>query len=190
MRKTAVQQWVSEMTTGDGDEKKPKSATTVIRAYGVLASILDDAVDDRRILSNPARGVNLPRKGKKAHIYLSHEQVHLLAAESKYPTLILTLTYCGIRWAEAVGLRVKHLDMLKRRIRIEENAVEVGGRIEVGTRRTTRREAFPFPSSSLNGSQSSAKARGGMTWFSQGQTADTFGRRGSMRTITLGSLLR
>jgi hypothetical protein len=50
---TAVQQWVSEMTTG-GDERKPKAAATVIRNYGVPATILDDAVGDRRLLSNPA----------------------------------------------------------------------------------------------------------------------------------------
>ncbi|WP_306418471.1 Arm DNA-binding domain-containing protein [Arthrobacter glacialis] len=126
IRKTAVQQWVSELTTGDGKGRKPKSATVVIRAYGILASILDSAVDDRRILSNPSRGVNLPRKTKKPHVYLTHEQVHALAMTSKYPTLVLVLAYCGLRWGEAVGLRVKDLDMLRRRINVTENAVEVG----------------------------------------------------------------
>lgn len=148
IRRTAVQQWVSELTTGDAaatPPRKAKSATVVIRAYGILASILDGAVDDRRVLSNPARGVNLPRKGKKAHIYLSHEQVHQLAAESKHETLVLVLAYCGIRWGEAVALRVRHLDMLKRRIRVEENAVEVGTKIEVGTPKNHKRRTVPFP---------------------------------------------
>ncbi|WP_246528062.1 hypothetical protein [Pseudarthrobacter albicanus] len=99
IRKSAVQQWASDLTSGsDAESRKPKSATVVIRAFGVLASILDEAVDDRRILTNPARGVNLPRKVKRQHIYLSHEEVHRLADESKYPTLILILAYCGIRW--------------------------------------------------------------------------------------------
>ncbi len=145
IRKTAVQQWLSHMTTGDGATVKAKSATVVIRAYGVLASILDGAVDDRRILSNPARGVDLPRKGRKAHIYLSHDQVHDLAAEAKHGTLVLVLAYCGLRWGEAVGLRVKHLDMLKRRFRVEENAVEVGGKIEVGTPKNHKKRSVPFP---------------------------------------------
>jgi integrase len=86
VRKTAVQQWVSEMTLGDAEAmpvRKPKGATLVIRAYGVLAAVLDDAVSDRRILSNPARGVSLPRKVKKPHVYLSHDQVHALAGASK-----------------------------------------------------------------------------------------------------------
>ncbi|MHA7287125.1 tyrosine-type recombinase/integrase [Arthrobacter sp. MDT3-44] len=148
VRKTAVQQWVSDLSRGDSSAnppKPPKSATVVMRAYGVLASILDDCVDDRRLLLNPARGVTLPRKNKKPHIYLSHDQVHALAGESKYPTLILVLAYCGLRWGEAVALRVKDLDMLKRRILVSENAVEVAGRIEVGTPKNHKRRSVPFP---------------------------------------------
>jgi integrase len=148
VRKTAVQQWVSEMTLGDPDAapaRKPKGATLVIRSYGVLAAILDDAVSDRRTLSNPARGVSLPRKVKKPHVYLSHEQVHALAIASKYPALVLVLAYCGIRWGEATGLRVKHLDMLRRRLMIEENAVQVGSVIEVGTPKNHKKRTVPFP---------------------------------------------
>lgn len=139
VRRTAVQQWVSDLS-GAG-----KGATLVIRAYGVLAAILDDAVADRRALSNPARGVTLPRKVKKAHVYLTHEQVHALADASKYPALVLTLAYCGLRWGEATGLRVKHLDMLRRRFLIEENAVQVGSVIEVGTPKNHKRRTVPFP---------------------------------------------
>jgi integrase len=148
VRKTAVQQWLSGLTAGDETltpKRQPKSATVVIRAYGILASILDGCVDDRRVLSNPARGVTLPRKGKKAHVYLGHEQIHALASEAKYPTLVLVLAYCGIRWGEAVGLTVKDLDMLRRRMRIEENAVEVGNKIVVGTPKNHKRRTVPFP---------------------------------------------
>jgi hypothetical protein len=61
IRHSEVQAWVSELS-------KRKSATVVIRAYGVLAGIIDIAVKDRRLLSNPARGANLPRKkGKERH---------------------------------------------------------------------------------------------------------------------------
>ncbi|GAA4047605.1 site-specific integrase [Arthrobacter methylotrophus] len=148
VRKTAVQQWVSELTLGDPDAtppRKPKGATLVIRSYGVLASILDDAVSDRRTLSNPARGVSLPRKVKKPHVYLSHDQVHELAAASKYPGLVLVLAYCGIRWGEATALKVKHLDMLRRRLMIEENAVQVGSVIHVGTPKNHKKRTVPFP---------------------------------------------
>ncbi|WP_231988264.1 hypothetical protein [Nakamurella panacisegetis] len=49
-------------------------ATTVTRAYGLLAAVLDDAVKDRRMLVNPARGVNLPRKIGREHTYLTHRR--------------------------------------------------------------------------------------------------------------------
>lgn len=148
IRKTDVQSWLSSLTMGDPGavpSRKPKSATVVARAYGVLASILDDAVDDRRLSINPARGVNLPRKRKKPHVYLSHEQVHLLASKSKYGTLVFVLAYCGLRWGEAVALRVRHVDALRRRLRVEENAVEVGGKIFVGTPKTHELRTVPYP---------------------------------------------
>lgn len=59
VRHSDVHNWLATFTAG-------RSATTVLRAYGVLAAILDVAVRDLRILSNPARGVKLPRKSKRS----------------------------------------------------------------------------------------------------------------------------
>jgi integrase len=118
----------------------------VLRAYGVLAAILDVAAKDRRIISNPARGVKLPRPTKRPHAYLTHDQVSTLALEANdKATLVLVLAYCGLRWGEAIGLRVKDLDMLRRRINVTVNAVEVDGVIEVGTPKTHKRRSVPFP---------------------------------------------
>jgi integrase len=43
------------------------------------------------------------------------------------------------------GLQVKHLDMLRRRILVERNTVEVGGVFEVGTPKDHKRRSVPFP---------------------------------------------
>lgn len=48
IRHSEVQAWVTELSSR-------KSATVVIRAHGVLAGIIDVAVKDRRLPSNPAR---------------------------------------------------------------------------------------------------------------------------------------
>ena len=145
IRHTAVQAWVSSMTAGTG-EAAGKGATTVLRAYGVLAAILDAAVKDRRLHSNPARGVALPRKTGKARVYLSHDQVQLLADNAgKHATLVLTLAYTGLRWGEATGLRLKHLDALRRRVRVQENAVNVGGHVIVGTPKSHEARSVPYP---------------------------------------------
>ncbi|GAA4374173.1 tyrosine-type recombinase/integrase [Paeniglutamicibacter cryotolerans] len=143
-----VQAWVTTLTVGDPKAEppvKPKSATTVIRAYGVLAAILDDAVKDRRLLANPTRGVDLPRKKKKAHVFLSHEQVRDLADASKYPALVRVLAYCGLRWGEATALRVQDVNMIRRRLGIEQNAVDVAGEIIVGTPKNHKKRSVPFP---------------------------------------------
>ena len=134
IRHSEVQAWVTELTARKG-------ATTVLRAYGILAALLDIAVKDRRISSNPARGVNLPRKVQKDHLYLSHDEDAALArAPGDRSTLILVLAYCGLRWGEAIGLEVRDLDLARRRININRNAVEVGGRSEPRGQRRRKRE--------------------------------------------------
>lgn len=139
VRHSDVQAWVSELTSRRG-------ATTVLRAYGVLAGILDVAVKDRRILSNPARGVNLPRKGKKERVYLTHEQVDLLASFcGDKRTLVEFLAYTGQRWGEATAERVQDLDMLRRRAKVQQNAVAVGGSIILGTPKSHEARSVPFP---------------------------------------------
>ncbi len=139
IRHTDVQTWVSAIG-------RDRSATTVLRAYGVLAAVLDGAVRDRRISSNPARGVSLPRKRKKGRAYLTHDQVAALAHESKkMSTLVYTLAYCGLRWGEATALRVKSVDRARRRLKVEENAVSVGGTIHVGTPKTHEARSVPYP---------------------------------------------
>lgn len=143
IRHSEVQAWLTAFAAGDG---KPRSATVVLRAYGVLAGILDVAVRDRQISSNPARGVKLPRKAKKRRVYLTAAQVEQLARQSgSHATLIHTLAYTGIRWGEAVGLRVQAVDLVRRRMVIEENAVNVGGTIVVGSPKTHERRSVSYP---------------------------------------------
>lgn len=124
-----------------------ESRTVVLRSLGILAGILDGAIDDRRLASNPARHVrSLPRKGPgKRRVYLTHDRVATLAACSAYPTLVLTLAYTGLRWGEATGLRVRSVNRLRRRFVIEENAVMIAYEIHVGTPKTHEKRSVPYP---------------------------------------------
>lgn len=143
IRFSEVQAWVTRFSAGTD---KPRSATVVIRAYGVLAAILDVAVRDRRISTNPARGVKLPRKGKKKRAYLTPAQVELLASNAgEHATLVYVLAYTGIRWGEAIGLRVSALDTLRRRMLVEENAVNIGSAVVVGTPKTHEKRSVSYP---------------------------------------------
>lgn len=113
---TEVQAWTSELSQRRG-------AKVVRGAHAVLFGILEDAVRDRRIASNPARGVKLPPIVKRPNVYLTGEQLHALAREcGRYASLVLLLGTAGLRWGEAAGLRVEHIDFLRRKVLVHENA--------------------------------------------------------------------
>lgn len=138
-----IQTWVSAMSD---PERGNKSATTVKRAHGILASILDVAMRDHRISSNPARGVMLPRKVPKPRAYLTVEQVELLARNAgEHATLVYLLSYTGLRWGEATAIHVRSINVSRRRIRIDENAVRVGTGIAIGTPKTHESRSVPVP---------------------------------------------
>lgn len=159
VKPSAVEGWISEMIEGTAvtartrDRKNtrgPRSATVVLRALGVLAGILDVAVRDRRIPKNPARGArNLPKKvSSKERRYLTDAEVVRLATathDHTRATLVLLLSYCGLRWSEAIGLRVSDLNMLRRRVHVNRAAVEVDGVIELGAPKSWEKRTVPFP---------------------------------------------
>ncbi|BCI55707.1 site-specific integrase [Mycolicibacterium litorale] len=142
---TGVKNWTASMT-GRGC-----SATTVLRALGVLAGILDDAIADGRISKNPARGLDpkqreKPTKPKRKHVYLDHDDVGRLADESgEHRVLVLVLAYTGLRWGEAVALRVRHIDEIRRRLLVIDNAVQLGVDHAVGDPKDDEPREVPVP---------------------------------------------
>ncbi len=122
-------------------------ATTVLRAQGVLSGILADAVKGKRLAANPCKGVeNLPRKVARRHVYLSADDVRRLADESgEHRALLLVLAYCGLRWGEAIGLRVADVEFLRRRLTVSENAVQLGVWHAVGATKGRHARSVPVP---------------------------------------------
>jgi integrase len=111
---TDVQEWTSGLAS-------TRSAVVVQTAYSVLARILDDAVRDRLIAANSARGVKLPPRTKRQNVYLRAEQLHRLARESgRDQSLVLLMGIAGLRWGEAAALRVADVDFLRRLSRCTE----------------------------------------------------------------------
>jgi integrase len=137
----AVEEWIAALDT------KGAGATTVVRAHGVLSGILADAVKGKRLVANPAKGVeNLPRRTARRHVYLSANDVHRLADESgQHRALVLVLAYCGVRWGEAIGLRVRDVEFLRRRLSVSENAVQLGVDHAVGPTKGRKARSVPVP---------------------------------------------
>ncbi|WP_026529756.1 site-specific integrase [Haematomicrobium sanguinis] len=133
VRHSEIQSWIAGLTSSSGKEL---SATMQRRCLGILSGILADAVKDRLLSANPAEGIKTKRKPKPTHTYLTHEQVTRLAECSKYPELIFVLAYCGLRWGEAVALRVQDFDPLRLRINVNRTVTKVNSALEIGTPKT------------------------------------------------------
>jgi integrase len=151
IRKSDVQMWVTKMATDEKDAAgeivvKGKSATVVKRAAGVLRGILDDAMDSNMVAKNAAAGLEYPQKSHKAHVYLTSEQLLSLAHEcGTKALLILVLGLVGLRWGEAIGLRVKDVNLKRHRMRIRGSATQVRGEIDEGSTKGKKSRSVVFP---------------------------------------------
>ncbi|MFE3441663.1 tyrosine-type recombinase/integrase [Nocardia sp. NPDC059180] len=135
-----VEEWIGAM------RRAGHSTTAIIRMHSVLAGILDTAVKAKRLRVNPARGVdNLPAKSAKRHVYLTSDDVQRLAVEAKHRMLVLTLAYTGLRWGEAIALRVRDIEFLRRRLAVNDNAVQVGDEHDEKAPKNNQRRSVPVP---------------------------------------------
>ncbi|MFV8232584.1 site-specific integrase [Mycolicibacterium peregrinum] len=124
-----VQTFVDGLTVG------PWAKVSTLR---LLRSILDVAHQDDRIHRNPALGVSAGRiPERERHRYLTAQEVQTLAiACGDQGDVVTILAYTGLRWSELVGLRVKDVDLVARRLYVRRAAPEVEGHIVVGPPKT------------------------------------------------------
>jgi integrase len=123
-----------------------RGAETVRVAFRALARVLDDAVRDQMLATNPARGVKLPKPPPHHNVYLTASQLeHLVAESGRYHSLVLLLGVGGLRWGEATALRVGDVDFLRRRVRLHTNAVTVDGKVIVGTLKSNHNRDVALP---------------------------------------------
>lgn len=137
--RSEIQAWVSA-------KSQEKSASVVIRAYGILHGIMEDALHDGIISKTPCERVKMPRKTRKERTYLTPAQVLTLAdAAGRYRPLIMVLGFCGLRWGEAAALRVRNVDLNGLKLMVRLNWVRSGGRHYEGTPKTWETRDVPMP---------------------------------------------
>ena len=146
VRHEDVSAWVQRLHAGG------LSASRTRQAFIVFAQVLDLAVKARRIPANPARGVELPSlpgMADRPMRALDAREVWALAgAAGDHGRLsVLVLAWCGLRFGELAGLRVRHFDVLGRELRVETALSEVGGRlIEASPKTKTSVRTMPVMS--------------------------------------------
>ena len=135
-----VQAWVAGLSSSG------MAGGTVRKVVGALSSVLALAVKSRRLAANPAQGVDLPKQALTGRRYLTVEQAERLAeASGPHRDIPDVLSYCGLRIGELAAMKVRHVDLLRRRFRVEESVTEVNGRLVWSSPKDHQRRSVPFP---------------------------------------------
>ena len=138
-----VRKAVDEMR---GRGLSPKSIRTYI---GTLVAIMNAAVDADLIPRSPVRGLHLESAERRSRPTITTRQLYELADEvpPRFRTLILLAGVLGLRWSEAIALRVGDLDFDENRVRIVRTVQEVSGRIKIvdATKSSASRRTMAAP---------------------------------------------
>ncbi|GAA2469868.1 tyrosine-type recombinase/integrase [Terrabacter carboxydivorans] len=155
LRHSDVRDWVGALSaTG-------LSAGTVRQAHRVLSLILAEAVKDGRLSRNPAAGVQLPRAVRADPRFLSAAEVaRLVEAAQPNGLSVAVLAFCGLRFGELAALRVRRVNLLRRRLVIAESVTEVAGRAVWSLPKTNRTRTVPFPPSLAQGIEGQCQGKG------------------------------
>jgi integrase len=155
----AIGQWITILIKPAARGGSALGPSQTRHVFYIVAMVLQQCVP-RPLPVNPARGVALPNRPDADQIYLTHQQVEDLATaasdlRTKYhrPTaaahvnraLILLLAYTGLRWGEAAALRVRHVNLTTRRIRVTATVYEINGQRHLGPPKSGRRRSVPIP---------------------------------------------
>jgi integrase len=117
----------------------------------VLSPILNLAVEDGLIRSNPCRTQavrrSIPKPQRTEMPVLTAQQVHELAEAitPRYRTLLYFAAYTGCRAGEIAALRVKSLDLLRGRVRVEDSVSDVNGVLHFGPPKNGKPRTIAVP---------------------------------------------
>ncbi|MFZ2059285.1 MAG: tyrosine-type recombinase/integrase [Acidimicrobiales bacterium] len=128
---------------------KVAAPATVARDFSALRAVLNAAVNADLIARSPARNIALPRVVHPERSGLSPSELAALVKEvpGHYQALVLVGAVLGLRWGEAVGLRVRDVDFMRHTVTIAQTAEELSGHMrivpEAKTRSSLRTLAVP-----------------------------------------------
>lgn len=147
-----VQEWVADLLDGRTKVQRPQplSAKTVQNAHGILYMIFGFAIAGKYMRANPCQHTNLPEQAGTEMQFLDYDDATALLAKVPpyWRVLVRFLLATGVRWSEAMGLRVRDVDRRRNRVHIRINTVEVVGRFVDQTPKTKRSKRYvSFPES-------------------------------------------
>ena len=177
LRPMHIESWIVELRA------KGLSESTVRSAYTILRAVLDTAVRDEAMGTNPAAAIRRPKVTSKEASYLTVEQVRVLlgAAEgSRYQPVFRLLVNTGLRRGEALALRWTDVDLANHLLRVRGTLARLDGDLVVTDTKTAKSNRVihmtPTTESILRtakASQSADRLRAGSIWTQTGYVFTT-----------------
>lgn len=120
LRRSHIELWVKEMIAAG------LAPSTIKTRFVTVRSVLNGAVMDKVIATNPANGIRLPaqRKAEAAMTIPTSEQVRAALADAaendpRFYAFVAVAAFAGLRLGEIAGLQVGDVDFLRKTIRVE-----------------------------------------------------------------------
>lgn len=168
MSRSAIAAWIPALTTtwGCKEGESRLLGEAMQRKVGiVLNALLDTAVDERIIPSNPMKSSDIPRQKETSRRYLSVAELDRLreAMPGPHERLVLdVLSRTGVRPGEAFGFRVGDLNATRGRLRVERDVDDAGA---VDTTKTGRHRDVPAGGDLLLDLEDAAEGRERSDWL-------------------------
>lgn len=121
---------------------------TAARAYQVLRTSLNTAVEDGILATNPCkvRGAGQGRPAERPVASLAEVEALAGAVDTRWRAMVELAYWCSLRLGELRALRRSDVDLLHRWITVREQVVDVAGSLSLGPPKTDagrRRVAIP-----------------------------------------------
>jgi integrase len=118
-----VRTWLAGARTNNPSSTQPE------KAYRLLRTILNVAVDDEKIALNPCRIRGAGEENAPERPVATTEQVLAIAdaIEPQYRALVILAAWCALRFGELAGLRRGRVDLLHNKVHVVEQLVELDG---------------------------------------------------------------
>jgi integrase len=170
--RTNVEGWVVEL------RRKGLAESTIRSAYTILRAVLDTAVRDGALASNPAAVIRRPRvTSREAHHPTPTQVADLLRAAggSRYAPLFALLVHTGLRRGEALALQWTDVDLAKGMLRVRGTFSRIDGELLVTEPKTAKSKRFvPISAPAerllrdLQAAQAEERSRAGSAWRQTG----------------------
>jgi integrase len=127
------------------------SPVQAAKTYRLLRAILNTAVEDERVATNPCRlrGAGTERTPERPFVDVEIVLALSDAIDARYCALVLLAGFGGLRLGELIALRRGDLDLEADTVRVERQVVELknGQRIETAPKTDAGRRTVHLPSS-------------------------------------------